>query len=61
MIERGRIERLLAAVQKDGRARVDLEACTISAGETSLSFAQNLLGKMRSLFGISERKPSVNA
>jgi 3-isopropylmalate/(R)-2-methylmalate dehydratase small subunit len=26
-------------VEKDGRARVDLEACTVSAGEGSLSFA----------------------
>jgi 3-isopropylmalate/(R)-2-methylmalate dehydratase small subunit len=45
------IEGLLAAVQKDGRARVDLEGCTISAGETALSFAIDPVRRIKLING----------
>jgi 3-isopropylmalate/(R)-2-methylmalate dehydratase small subunit len=45
------IERLLAAVEKHVCARVDLEACTISAGETLLSFAIDPVRRIKLLNG----------
>jgi len=45
------IEGLLAAVEKDGRARVDLEACTISAGENSLSFSIDPVRRIKLING----------
>jgi 3-isopropylmalate/(R)-2-methylmalate dehydratase small subunit len=45
------IERLLAAVEKDGRARVDLETCTVCAGESSLSFAIDPVRRIKLING----------
>jgi 3-isopropylmalate/(R)-2-methylmalate dehydratase small subunit len=45
------IERLHAAVEKDGPARVDLEACIVSAGGTSLSFAIDPVRRIKLING----------
>jgi 3-isopropylmalate/(R)-2-methylmalate dehydratase small subunit len=45
------IERLLAAVEKEGRARVDLEACTIAAGGMTLSFAIDPVRRIKLING----------
>jgi 3-isopropylmalate/(R)-2-methylmalate dehydratase small subunit len=54
------IERLLAAVEKDGRARVDLEACTISAGETSLSFAIDPVRRVKLINGWDDQQLTMS-
>jgi 3-isopropylmalate/(R)-2-methylmalate dehydratase small subunit len=45
------IERLLAAVEQHGRARVDLESCTVSTGDASLSFAIDPVRRIKLLNG----------
>jgi 3-isopropylmalate/(R)-2-methylmalate dehydratase small subunit len=51
VVDEEEIERLLAAVEQHGRARVDLEACTISTGDTSLSFAIDPVRRIKLLNG----------
>jgi 3-isopropylmalate/(R)-2-methylmalate dehydratase small subunit len=45
------IGRLLAAVEQDGRARVDLEACTIAAGDAALAFAIDPVRRIKLING----------
>jgi 3-isopropylmalate/(R)-2-methylmalate dehydratase small subunit len=42
---------LIAAVERNGRARVDLEACTISAGGASLAFAIDAVRRIKLING----------